>query len=219
MTTRAQLRAIIREVLTNDETWVDSTLNAWIADAFRDYSIYFPRHVEATIDCVDDQIEYSLSSYTGILDILRVEYPDGEDPPRYLAYRPETGNFDGLPVYDVRGDPPATLVIGEKPDTGEDIILTYSATHVAPSDDATALTVPDEHFEAIRLFVQWVAIRELEMNEARDPDTTSLLLSMLGLNSGRAERLYRTKIREYSERHGKSGYAGPWQMDGSDRIY
>jgi hypothetical protein len=219
MTTRAQLRSIIREILSNDETWSESTINAWIAEAIRDYSTYFPRHVEATINCVDDTVEYSLTSYTGILDVLRVEYPDGEEPPRYLERRAETGTFEDLPVYDVRGDPPVTLVIGEEPDTGEDIILTYSATHTIVTDDDTALTVRDEHFEAIRLFVQWKAIQGLEMEEARDPDTTSILLSMLGLNSGRAERLYWTKIGEYIEHWAPGGYGGPWRMDDSDRVY
>ena len=219
MSTRAQLRAIVREVLTNDESWPDSTLNAYISDAFRDYSFYFPQHVEVKIDCVDDQVEYPLTSFTGIMDVLRVEYPDGEDPPRYLVQRPETGTFEGQPVYDARGDPLVTLVIGEEPDTGEDIILTYSAMQTIPSDDTTALTVPDQHFEAIKLFCQWVAIRELELEESRDPDTTSLLLSMLGLNSGRAERLYRKRINEYEDHHGMGGAVGPWRMDGSDRIY
>jgi hypothetical protein len=63
-----------------------------------------------------------------------------------------------------------------------------------------------------------MAIKRLEIQEAGDPTGTTLL-TMFGINSVRAERLYRIKIDEYTEKHAAGGYAGPWVMDGHDRVY
>ena len=220
MTLRSELRSYIRQILIDQSTWPATRLNSWISDAIRDYSIYFPLRVEATIDCLADTREYSLTSYTGIMGLTLVEYPKGEDPPRYLTRRPRSGaSFLDLPVYDILGDPPQKLIIGEEPEATEDIFIVYMAMHTIPTADDDTLTMPDYHFEGIKLFVQWQAVKALEMDEAQDPNTTSILLSMLGLNSGRAERLYRTKIREYIAKTSPGGYAGPWSSDEYDRVY
>ena len=195
--TRAQFRAHLRQVLGSRALWPDSTLDLWITEAIRDYSAYFTRRVSVSINCTAGQRVYTLNTYTGIRGILAVEYPLGQTPPRYLIRRPETsGSFYGQPVYDLRGDPPAVLVAGESPSTGEAIGLDYSALHTVPLLDSDALTVPDHHLEALEGFVKWQAIQVLEMSEAVDPDIKNLLLSELGLNAGRAERIYRAKIRD-----------------------
>jgi hypothetical protein len=219
MTTRGELRATIRETLVDTLIWPDKSLNAWIADGIRDYSNYFRRQAESTITCTAGKREYSLTALPAIREVLRVEYPKGEDPPRFLKYKPETSNFKDLPVYDVRGDPPETLVIGEEPTAGEQIEVTYSADHTLPATDATAVTIPDNHLEAIRLFVTWQAIKRVEISETADPDRLSMILGQLGINSVRAERVYRFKLEEYRKKKAASGRAGPWVMDTRDRIY
>ena len=220
MTTRAQFRAVLRETMSVRSHWPDTLLNIWIGDAIRDYSNYFSRQLEAILDCVAGQREYSLVTLLGIQGVLMVEYPVGEDPPRYLARRPETGGFAGLPVYDLRGEPPHALVIGEEPDADDDIGLVYTADHAVPANDTDALTMPDRHLEALKLFVIWQAVRELELNEATDPDTTNMLLSMLGLNSVRAERMYRSRLDDFRQKvAAPGGYAGPWVSDANDKVY
>jgi hypothetical protein len=219
VTTRAELRAAIREVLSDRGTWPDATLNIWINAAIRDYNSYFQQVSSASIDCVASTRSYSLATLSGIQGLLQVEYPAGETPPRFLERRPETGNFYGLPVYDLRGDPPATLVIGELPEAGETISVVYSLDYETVSDDSTALGVPDRHLDGLVAFVRWQAIQELEMSTAIDPDTKNLLLEELGVSVGRAEQLYRAKIRSYQRAAAPGGYAGPWQVDGHDRIY
>jgi hypothetical protein len=220
VTTRAEMRAIARETLADTIIWPDKSLNAWIADGVRDYSNYFRRQVSVDISCVANQREYSLTSYTGITDVLKVEYPEGEDPPEYLERMSEDAEyFYDYEYYDVRGDPPITLVIGEKPSAGEKITLTYSADHTVPTTDASVLTVPDVHLELIRLFVTWQAIRRIEIEETADPDRKSMILTQLGINAIRAERVYRYKIEEYRRKMAPGGRAGPWKMDSNDRIY
>lgn len=219
MTTRAAFRSNLREVLSDESTWPDSTLNAWINDAIRDFSNYFPRQLTAEISCTANTKVYSLAAYTGLLSLILVEYPKGETPPRYLLRRPESGAFYELPVYDLRGDPPSSLVLGESPATGEKIDIYYSATHPAISADTTALTISDQQLDALRLYCIWQAVREMELGEAQDPDRTTTILNALGLNGFRAERAYRTKIADYQAAAAPGGYAGPWVMDKHDRIY
>jgi hypothetical protein len=110
------------------------------------------------------------------------------------------------------------LVLGETPTTGETVTIDYQALHTEVTGDTDTLTVPDYHFEAIKLFTQWQALKRLEITEAKDPTGTTLL-TMFGINSVRAERLYRLKIDEYLEKSAAGGYAGPWVMDGFDRVY
>ncbi len=217
MTMLRELRSYVRNLLYDESEWSDSLLNTWINDAIRDYSNYFPRRFSEDIACVTDQLEYSVSNYE-IIGVLLVEYPKGEDPPRYLVRRPLTGLFIDMPVYDLIGDPPQLIKIGETPTTGETIVLDYQAKHTEVVNDTDTLTLPDFHFECIKLFTQWMAIKRLEIDEAKDPTGTTLL-TMFGINSVRAERLYRIKIDEYTEKSAAGGYAGPWVMDGFDRVY
>lgn len=49
--------------------------------------------------------------------------------------------------------------------------------------------------------------------------TKNLLLAELGVSVARAEQLYRAKMRAFHRAAAPGGYAGPWQVDGHDRIY
>ncbi len=198
--TYAELRAIIRERLTDQTVWTDANLNQWILDAIADYSIHFPRtDLEATINCVDEQREYDLSSeLTNPRRVLSVEYPDGEDPPEYLTRRDteDPRGFWGGEYYDIWGDPPDTLFIGEKPDDGEDIVVRYEGDHLYPTADGDTLTVPDSDLEALILFVEWKAAEHLLSEEMADPQTTTLLLTQYDMRVFRAQRAYRTWITD-----------------------
>ena len=221
MTTLRELRSFVRNLLYDETEWTDSLLNSWINDAIRDYSNNFPLRIDDDISCVTDQREYSLSTSTfvGLISVLLVEYPKDEDPPRYLERRPVTSQqFIDYPVYDLLDLPPRVLVLGEAPTTGEQITIDYQALHPELTADTDTCSFPDYHFEAIKLYTQWQAIKKLELAETKDPTGTTLL-TMFGINSVRAERLYRYKIDEYLEKSAAGGYAGPWVMDGFDRVY
>jgi len=221
MTNRRDFRQYIREILDDNVQWPDATVNAWIDDAIRDFSNYFSRAVAVDINCVADQHVYSFSSYDGLREVLGVEYPKGQDPPRWISRLSEQSpSFRDGPYYDlVGGIPPGAMELGEAPKTGDQITMDYQADHTIPTTDMSSITVEERHWQALYLFVQWQAIRELEMAEARDTDESNIVLSMLGLNSGRAERLYRSKIREYKATEASGGAVGPWVMDSNDRIY
>ena len=199
MTNRGDARdSILRERLASVSDWPDATLNQWINDAIAEYSVHFPRYLTGTINCVADQVEYSLSSLTNPQRILCVEYPDGGDPMTFLARRAvnDTRGFWGKDYYDVWGaDSPSTLVIGQKPSLGEDIVVHYLGDHDYPSTDNDVLTVPDRHLEGLALFVWMCAARELLAAEAADPQTTTLLLAQFDVLVYRAGREFREWLR------------------------
>lgn len=220
MTTRSQMLAIVRETLTDTTQWPDATLNAWIADAIRDYSHFFPYVVEKTYTFTSAARSFTISTLSPTpLEVLRVEFPRGEEPPRYLSQLPMTSPafWDG-PYYEVRGVPPNEIYLGEEAAIDDVVVVRYNAIHTIPSGDASVLTVPDRHLEAIRLFCIWKAAEEIAMAEEIDPLTAEFLVSQMGLNIIRCERIYRNKIQEY-QHASLSERSGGWQMDGIDRIY
>jgi len=185
--------------------WPDATLDAWINDAIRDYSCYFPRRLTKSIACVTDQLEYSLSVLTNPQAVSSVEYPDGEDPMSFLARRPAEGvkDFWGGEYYDVWGvHEPEMLVLGSAPTTGETIVVGYLADHDYPTADDDVLTVLDRHLEGLVLFVWWKAAQELLAAEAMDPQTTTLLLTQFDMLVYRAAREYRYWLR-YAQGEGE----------------
>lgn len=221
MTTLDEIRAIVREVLTDTTQWPDATLNTWINQGIRDYSHYFPNTAEDTIPCADGKRDYLLGATycPGIISVLRVEYPDGEEPPRYLARLDESSSFflnGGF--YDLRGSPHNALLLGESPSLGEEIAVQYTCLHEALVNDEEAVGIPDQHLEAISIFCIWKAAEEIFMTEEIDPDTKEFLVSQMGLNAARYERVYRSKIAEYQSGSQSRRVAG-WRLDGQDRIY
>jgi hypothetical protein len=226
MTTLGELRATLREILPDATVWPDATVNAWIQEAIRDFSGYFPLELSGLLAITANVRVYLLTDIyeegnyaKDVVGVVQVEYPYGEDPPRFLIRKQESAGIVGEPVFDVRGNPPSHLVLGEKPAGNGLARVVYTCGHVVPVDDSDVITVPSNRLEAVIEFARWQAVREAEMNETMDPDTKNLVLSMIGLNSGRAERIYRAKIRDYQGQEAPGGYVAGWRMDGKDRIY
>ncbi len=221
MTDRGTLRDdIIRESLADTTQWPDATLEQWINDAIRDYSHYFPYIVEKTYSFTGAARSFTISSFSPApLRVLRVEYPDGQEPPRYLTPLAMTdAKFWDGPYYETRGIPPTSIFIGEEAANGEDAVVRYQSIHTIPSGDASVLTVPDNHHEVLRLFCIWKAAEEIFLAEEIDPDTREFLVSQMGLNVISTERIYRNKLEELRSTS-TSEIASSWQMDRWGRIY
>jgi hypothetical protein len=206
--TQAELLSLIRERLSDVDVWTDANVLQWIVDAVADYSTVFPQTgLEATIECVASQRAYTLAeSLVNPHGITLVEYPAGEDPPVYLSRRgvKDPRGFYGGPYYDVLGSPPVTLVIGEEPSEGEDIVVTYDGDHDYPVEDDDVLTVRDSHLEALVLFVLWKAAEHVLAGEEADPDTASLLMTQYGAVAAQAERAYRDLMARVQEQRAES---------------
>ena len=216
----------VREVLTDVVMWPDATLLIWINQGIRDYSHYLPYATSGVIDCTLGTKEYVLGESDGdtpgLVHVIKVEYPDGQTPKRFLTRLNEDSTyFNNGQYYDLRGDPSNYLVIGESPVATDDICVQYTGLHTTFEDvdeRGTETTVPSQHLEALSLFCIWKAAEEVFMTEEIDPDTKEFLISQMGLNAMRYERVYRNKIAEYQSSN-QSLRAGPWAMDEHDRIY
>ena len=218
--TLATFRDTIRWILADESTWRDSMLTGWIKDGIRDYTNYFPLEASLKIDCTLATREYSLAAAGEVLGILSVEYPDGKTPPRFLLRQLELyPHFQDQPFYDIRQGSPATLIIGESPIAADDIILRYLTLHTNPATDAAVLTVPDEHLEALRLFVYWKALTFVALEQDLDPGRKTSIMNALGGTTKDAEYAYHYKLRSFRGPFPNAGVTGPWIMDTKDRIY
>jgi hypothetical protein len=207
-TTLADLRAALRLTLTDATAWPNATLDAWISDAIRFYSVEFPRKWRHTQSLTTGAQAYALPGGHGFLSLLSVEYPAGQDPPEFVQLVDEAsrefasgGDYYALrPVADstaIESDTAqGTIVFAETVATGESAVLTYFAAHPIPTagDDDAQITVPVAHWEALYAFVDFRAHWELETDEALNVSTVSIVLAQLGQEARRAWNRYRESI-------------------------
>ena len=201
--TLAELRALCRLSLADTTDWPNATIDAWIAAGIRLYSAHFPRHLRAAVDLVVPLVYYVLPGGYEHVALLSVEYPAGEDPARFCRLVAEwSAEFaSGGDYYALRGvnmtDGVAAnvgqFVLAKTPELGDTCYVEYLAGHTVPAagSDATVLTVPAQHIEAIVSFVEFCALHELEADEASVIDATSIVLSQLGQEARRAWLRYK----------------------------
>ena len=225
MTTLAELTTRVQTALADAsaETWAAATIQSWIEEAIREYSIHFPRQRETTIACSDDVRQYDLPA--DFQDVVSAEYPDGEDPPEYLRrlshHHPSYWQSSGY--YDVfePADPTdlAQIWISEKPSAGQDIALIYLADHDYDLDPADSLTVPDTHHHLLIQYVVWSAMRERMAAETANPQADTLILSQLASDANRAFRTYIEALNKARNAQAPGSYSTTWRMDVHDPIY
>ena len=228
MTTLLQL-ADRCQLALNDSgvgTWPQATVEAWVLDAIRDYSQYFPRvrTSTTTIETPGDT-PHELDLPTDFLAMLLVEFPDGEDPPKYLDVKSRTrsGFWDCEGYYDIEPSHDAaaagTLFLSEAPTAGEAYTLTWLATHDTNLDPGDTITVPEDHESILLLYVLWQACRERMATQQQDPDTTIHLLQQLVKASEQSEAEYRRALQRAQSHVAPGGWTGPWTADVYDPIY
>jgi hypothetical protein len=206
--TLTTLRAALRLALPDTSGWPNATLDAWIADALRFYSVEFPRRWRYTLTLTTGTQAYALPGGHGLLGVEAVEYPAGQSPPEFVQQVEERSEAfgSGADVYAIRGiadttaiesDTAAgTIVFAETVATGETAVLTYLGQHPIPAagDDDAQITVPQAHWEALFAFVDFRAHWELETDEALEVSTVSIVLAQLGQEARRAWLRYKEVI-------------------------
>ncbi len=211
---------------SSNTTFAAADVEQWCRDAIADISQHFPRVLVKDITTTLDDRQYDLSA--GTLDILQVEYPQGEDPPEFLV-------ATDLPITPNSGMKTATttcsgtdddtdvneILITTKPPADETIRVTHTAEHDNTILTSASLTVLARHQHIMRNYVMWRAALQLKALEEADPTSnSSLLMSQLAINVDRARRSYVDALAKavYSESKG-----GPvsWQnaTNETTRIY
>ena len=198
MTTLAELIDQVEADLADsgNATWAAADIQQWLVDAIADYSQHFQRELSVNLSITtDDGRQHDLPDI--VVGIVSVEYPNGEDPPKYLQPRSHThpdfwiepGYFD----YIVSGnDTDADEIwISEKPTATQAIRVRYLAHHDLPTATSTPLTVPDEHQYILRNYALWRAAMQLKIIEEASPTSnSSLIMSQLAVNVDRMRRAY-----------------------------
>jgi hypothetical protein len=209
MTTLSQLRADIRLSLASTSDHPNATLDAWIKEGIRFYSLHFPRTRSKTLTLSTGTQTYDAPGGHNLRAILSVEYPYGNTPPDMLERLPYTDRrFDGGDYYDLipidadlvieSDDAASSITFGPTVSTGEFAYITYTTTHNLPTagDDDAIISVPDQHLLAIQSYVEYRAACELENDEAVTVDTSnvSIVLAQLGQASRSAWFRYKNVL-------------------------
>ncbi|MFN2242537.1 MAG: hypothetical protein ACK2U2_09635 [Anaerolineae bacterium] len=231
MPTLAQL-ADRAQLTLNDSaagTWPQATVEAWCIDAIRDYSQAFPRTRALTISVSGASPGHEFNLTTDTIDIVQVEYPQGEDPPVYLKRRHrthplfyrQTGYYDFELLHDSQEY--SILYLSEEPADGDTIAYLAKCHHDVTLSSGDDITVPVEHESLLILYVLWQAFKERLATEQQDPDTTLAgavtLLQQLVKGATQAEAEYRRALQRALQARSESGATGPWTVDDHDRIY
>ncbi len=198
-----ELRARCRLILSDATGWPDATLDGWIGDAIRAYSLEFPRVLRSTLDLVTGTQVYELLA--DIIAVTGVEYPAGETPAEYLELADEWSALfrAGGCVYALQGKPPDRapsddyvnwqIAFAPTVADGEQAIVTYKGLHQIPvvgaDDDYTS--VPDSHLEAIEAFVEYRSWVDLQTRAGYAAETTEVWLNQLSDSVRRAWNRYK----------------------------
>lgn len=221
------------KITLNDKTattWDTEMIATFLNDAIRDYTQHFPIQATDTIAMTTGTDTYDLN--TDFMNVVSVEYPDGEDPREYMLRRPYTHpdfwNVEGY--YDiVHNDDdtnPSEIVFSDAVATGETAVVQYNAHHALITDTALIsgnITVPPYHQHLLTHFARWQASLHLASAEQQTPTSnSSLLMAQLAQNARRDSLAYSTALQQaifaadakISEQH-------HWTVKGTgvERIY
>lgn len=184
--------------------YTTAALAAYLNDAVRDYTQHFPRLRRHDLTTVADQRRYDLPA--DCLALLTVEYPQGQDPPRYLRRRSHhhptfwraPAAYDLLPRADQTT--PGQLLISPQPPAGHTIRLEYHAHHALITNTAAVsghCTVPAHHEHLLLKYVLWQCSLQLQMAEQQTPtSSSSLLMAQLAANARRLRQDYDQALRQ-----------------------
>jgi hypothetical protein len=176
MTTRAQIRATIRNELNDaggTPLWSDALLNEWLAEGLRDYGRRAGLAKSQTLVSVAGQAAYTLA--TDAIQVTRVEHPTGvyrvpapfaagDVAPTSAAIGVDSGVGAPL-IYDVWA---GTLTLSPPPArAGESIVVRYLGAYAEPSGDASVLDVPAREEEAMVFYVCRRALQWIGLDEAK----------------------------------------------------
>lgn len=176
-------------------TWSETALGQWLNDAIRDYSLHHHRQTATTITTSAADHKYDLPA--NFIDPIAVEYPTGEDPPKYLQQRPFThphfwgqdGYFDIIHRHEDQDY--SEIWISQSPAAAETITIEYNAHHDFALSVSGYITVPAQHHHILIAYALWQSSLNLQLAEQQSPTSnSSLLMAQHAANSDRLRRAY-----------------------------
>ena len=204
-----------------DVKWSNEAVKAWVRDAVRDYSNYFPVVKDVTGAATTGTYEYDIAYL--VLGLVEFQYPTGEDPPEF----PEQRNHrephffgDGISYYDLitfAGKNAAELWLSD-PETGSSYNLKIQTEHEWTASGTDYLAdVPDSSRHVIVQYAIWQCWREMLTIERENTDKDRrAYLAEQAADAASSYSMYIDAIK--ANRPAESQFV-KWEMDKYDRIY
>jgi hypothetical protein len=214
--------------LVGDETNATFTLlqiDDWINQAIRDLSIHFPRISDYTMNTTLGTHVYDMETY--IKGVISVEYPTGQNPPRFLSRKIYTdpkfwlseGYYDFIKPNTSDSLLPPQLYVSDYTPVGTNLISVKCTIDHAPLvDSGDECTVLERHYHLIGLFVRWKALSERSSHESMDPSPLAMRASLMENATMKAEAAYIAALNRALAAENDSGQAS-WKMDRFDGLY
>jgi len=128
---RARVREDLQDTDSQNYRWTDDEVDGAIERVVREYSLHAPIEQQEDIATSDGDTELDISSFTGLLEIVSVEFPIGQSP-KYLQ---RTEYWGGRLYMEDKGN-------------GEDARVRWLKKHTLA---AGSTTIPTQHDEIIVL--------------------------------------------------------------------
>ena len=226
--TLADLRAQCLDLLGDpgNQTFTSAQIDDWINRAIEDLSIHFPQFADYTLSTHLGVHIYELETY--IKGVVAVEYPSGQNPPRFLKRRSfthpqfysEAGYYDFYkPQSSDSQNPPLIYISDYTPlSTPANLTVKCAIDHSPLADASDACTVLDRHIHLIALFVRWKAYSERGSHEMMDPSPLAVRTSIMENATQKAMQAYEDALARAVTTEAESAQVS-WKMDNADRIY
>lgn len=163
MSTRAELLAGLRIRLGDAAAtrWADGELEAYLADAARDYSKYFPRKREQEFEADGELQRYDTPEDLIDDQVHLVSITDPETERALTIPHKQVRRRGSTQYYEVIGE---ELVFGFVPDAGHTVLVRYNATHTMP--ESGSCTIPFEDEDLVYAYCMAVAWQRIGGNDA-----------------------------------------------------
>jgi len=160
MSTLAQIVDLIEADLkdTANASWSTTELQQHVRRALNDYSVVNPAHASEVVTVAAATREISLTSLSGITDVVDVWYPYNESDPEYPPERP---------AWDMLGQETILLMVDDDPsgESTEKMRVFYTKPQtIKDLDSATVTTVPSADEYVIVMGATAYAMQQLARN-------------------------------------------------------
>ena len=220
MSDLAALRDRVEQTLldTGNAIWATGAIDEALRTALHQYSEHNPQNIETYITLGADGREISLSSLTGLLNVIEVWWPYDHTeevwPPNKVK---------GFRIFWDAGVPMLLLdsVDADQPESGDEVRIFYSAKQeIDDLDSATATTVPAPHETWLVIGAAGHAAmsRALDLMETAGTDMYAIgLMATWGRSKLREFTAFLFSLREKGARRGPSWGPG-WRVDKWDSV-
>ena len=201
-------------------TFTDALVDGWLTEAIQEYSQYFGKVASVAVTSITEgTYNYAVTEKIG--NVLQVEFPEGEDPPKYLVKRSYASDDfwlhgDSYDFIQTKGDAASILYLS---DPTLDTTATITAVR---SFDETAVTVevPGKHEPILIARVRWSARMFQAESELLSPTSSSSLLMAQMEQNARSARVNYFKLL-FAAQVAEIGQSEVvrWTMDKYDRVY